>query len=71
MKKQDDIVTDCNLEGNNCGLTKLEYFTAKAMQGMLANYKPGDFSGGFGQMTAAIAIDSVKIAKEVIAEINK
>lgn len=56
------------------GLTKLEYFTALAMQGFIAGFKVGLTGISLEQMgkeLRALPGASVAIANAVIAELNK
>lgn len=49
------------------GLTKREYFAAMAMQGILADRDNQGYSGNI----LAIAHDAVKMADELIAQLNQ
>lgn len=53
------------------GLTKREHFASMAMQGMLANYRPADFSGGQVEMVKSIAETSCEMADLLIAALNQ
>ena len=53
------------------GLTKREHFAGLIAQGLLANYKPCDFTGGQVQMEASIIVTSVEMADAIIAQLNK
>jgi hypothetical protein len=54
----DEPVYPSPMDGSNAGLTKLEYFTAMAMQGLIASNAP------VGQSTDLVFVTTAKAALE-------
>lgn len=79
VKGPEEVIVSFNdqqfdFTANFPGLSKLEYFAAKAMQGILSHYglpKDGWVNSDIGKKVESMTIASVACAKALINELNK